>query len=801
MENQLSIALNHNKLLKNVDISKIDLQNIKGKLLTIGEGEILYREGDTADIIFLVISGEINILKKRLLGKTKSYLFMENDFFGHEEFFEETSRTSTAVALRDSYLISLTRDEVESLVRQDNEIHVNLREPVPENFDEAMARKEELKPADTQTFDEPELISDRSKEAPSTSHKEPETEKKNDYNFSQFKSDSARTENKNLVQPVTEIHNEKSFRFDDGSMPERFPIGDSFVSKEEGGGTRPETCVKDKINELPFDENAYLDEDGIPKPEFEIPEIQSKPAEAPEENNKTDNDLDDALFQILTGGEALAFQPPASAGKNIPHVIEPSALYVEPEPVKDLQPDKEIPVEIGSEETEPLLLSDFPDIEKEHTVRPEENDQENPFLDLLSDEPRHLQEEAPAAKPPLSERPLPLNEPIRVDVSNEILNVIELINSNITSDSVLKNIIQSSVDSAFAERAALYRVDWDKNELSLLNAGPYPKEKVRFGIGTGIAGTVAAKGEPINLKDVKDDPIFLPQLESWPGYIAVTVLSSPVRNRKGEIIAVLQLLNCTKGEFGEREESFMERISIHYANAIENSFRVETLQRELKSDSLKKMANFLANEVKKPVLVGRRYAEHLLKKQLPADATQLVNMIIDQLGQAVDSVNINSKCLSGDLILRTMSLSLNGILSGYAVKAEQYAENRLCQIVNKPGDDCIVKLDAKEFFQCYLNIIRNACDAMPDGGNITVSTRRAGNKIEIQFKDNGQGIPEGLEEKIFEPFVSYNRKEGAGLGLTVAKKLVELHNGSIRAESTYGEGSKIIISIPVDSAL
>ena len=85
MENQLLITLSRNKLLKNADISKIDIRSIRGRLITIGEGEILYREGDIADIIYLVSSGEINILKKRLLGKTKSFIFSENDFFAAEK--------------------------------------------------------------------------------------------------------------------------------------------------------------------------------------------------------------------------------------------------------------------------------------------------------------------------------------------------------------------------------------------------------------------------------------------------------------------------------------------------------------------------------------------------------------------------------------------------------------------------------------------------------------------------------------------------------------------------------------------
>lgn len=143
MENQLSILLSKNKLLKNVDISKFDLNRIKGKLLTVSEGQILYREGDSADNIFLVINGEINIIKKRLLGKTKSLIYTDNDFFGNDEFFEETSRVSTAIALRDSYVLMISREEVDYLISQNDEVFVNLHQPVSE-IEEPLTENKEI---------------------------------------------------------------------------------------------------------------------------------------------------------------------------------------------------------------------------------------------------------------------------------------------------------------------------------------------------------------------------------------------------------------------------------------------------------------------------------------------------------------------------------------------------------------------------------------------------------------------------------------------------------------------------------
>jgi signal transduction histidine kinase len=71
--------------------------------------------------------------------------------------------------------------------------------------------------------------------------------------------------------------------------------------------------------------------------------------------------------------------------------------------------------------------------------------------------------------------------------------------------------------------------------------------------------------------------------------------------------------------------------------------------------------------------------------------------------------------------------------------------------------------------------------------------------VEIRFKDNGLGIPDGFKEKIFEPFMSYGKKEGTGLGLAITKKIIESHNGKIAVQSSLGEGTTFIVTLPIAS--
>ena len=88
---------------------------------------------------------------------------------------------------------------------------------------------------------------------------------------------------------------------------------------------------------------------------------------------------------------------------------------------------------------------------------------------------------------------------------------------------------------------------------------------------------------------------------------------------------------------------------------------------------------------------------------------------------------------------------------------------------------------------------------MTEGGKIIVSTKRDDRRIKIFIKDKGLGIPDGFKDKIFEPFMSYGKKEGTGLGLSLTKKVVEAHNGTIEVESALGEGATFIVILPVAS--
>jgi signal transduction histidine kinase len=121
-------------------------------------------------------------------------------------------------------------------------------------------------------------------------------------------------------------------------------------------------------------------------------------------------------------------------------------------------------------------------------------------------------------------------------------------------------------------------------------------------------------------------------------------------------------------------------------------------------------------------------------------------------------------------------------------------------------DPCLPKtmIDEGQISQVFINIILNALDAMPDGGKLTVASRRGADEqgrdsIMIEFADTGIGISKHEIEKIFDPF--YTTKEagkGTGLGLSVSYNIVKRFKGDIKVESEPGKGTVFTIILPLE---
>jgi two-component system sensor histidine kinase EvgS len=109
----------------------------------------------------------------------------------------------------------------------------------------------------------------------------------------------------------------------------------------------------------------------------------------------------------------------------------------------------------------------------------------------------------------------------------------------------------------------------------------------------------------------------------------------------------------------------------------------------------------------------------------------------------------------------------------------------------------LMALDKERIWRVLTNLIGNAKEAMPAGGEIQISVAVGLQEARVEVLDNGPGVPEGIRDKIFDPFFTHGKAKGTGLGLSIVKKIVEAHGGQIDFSSEAGAGTTFGITLPI----
>lgn len=211
----------------------------------------------------------------------------------------------------------------------------------------------------------------------------------------------------------------------------------------------------------------------------------------------------------------------------------------------------------------------------------------------------------------------------------------------------------------------------------------------------------------------------------------------------------------------------------------------------------------LAHEIRNP-LSGIKGAAQLLEGPLSEGERLRCSSIIAKEAERLGNLLDRLLKPSGLAARRPEPVDVNEILIDVMFLESNVRENiefrRKLDVTIPP-----VPGDYDSLKQVFVNIIRNAAEAVGDGGRITVSTKwvadyRIGNRhtVMISVRDDGAGIPPGNLEKIFTPFFS-GRKDGTGLGLFISSQVVAKHGGAITAESGEGEGSVFRVRLPAGS--
>jgi signal transduction histidine kinase len=181
----------------------------------------------------------------------------------------------------------------------------------------------------------------------------------------------------------------------------------------------------------------------------------------------------------------------------------------------------------------------------------------------------------------------------------------------------------------------------------------------------------------------------------------------------------------------------------------------------------------------------------------------------DRLARLVTDLLDLSRIEAGRVELRRTPVPVQRIIQEVAENLLPMAAGKGLSLVTIPTDatPLLVFADRDKLQQVLINLIENATKFTPTGGCITVSVRNAGEQfVEIAVEDTGEGIPAAEQEAVFDKFHQVHRTgqgkpQGTGLGLTIAKSLIELHGGRIWVESEVGRGTRFVLTLPTQEAV
>jgi signal transduction histidine kinase len=212
-----------------------------------------------------------------------------------------------------------------------------------------------------------------------------------------------------------------------------------------------------------------------------------------------------------------------------------------------------------------------------------------------------------------------------------------------------------------------------------------------------------------------------------------------------------------------------------------------------------RMASSISHDLRHPLTAFLAYSEFLsegnLSEQQRKDLYQEIRLAVNRMTDLISSLLEFSKARRE---LRLTVGSVEETLQRAIQTVRARPEFRSVAVTLSHQGETEACFDARKLERVFHNLLLNACEAVPpDSGRIELSTVRTEDRLEIRVADNGSGIPEAVRETVFEPFVSYGKPNGTGLGLAVVHTIMQDHGGEVRVESTGHGGTVFKLALPV----
>ena len=335
-------------------------------------------------------------------------------------------------------------------------------------------------------------------------------------------------------------------------------------------------------------------------------------------------------------------------------------------------------------------------------------------------------------------------------------------------------------------------------------------------------GVALAEGQRQTVEDVLQSPVFAgqPSLQVLLDAGVRAVQSTPLISSRGAVSGMVSTHFGRAYRPSDRECRLLDLLARQAADYLERMrgeeqreklLRLAQQAREQAEAANRAKDEFLAmlgHELRNPLSAVRNaIAVAALDERQRARALDIARRQSDQLVRLVDDLLDVARITRGQVALRTTRIALSDFLPRAVEGARAHMEERGHTLtLSLPADEIELDGDAARLEQVIVNLLSNSAKYTDPGGTIEVIAERSDARVTIRIRDNGIGIPPELLPRVFDLFAQGSRaldraQGGLGIGLTLVRRIVELHGGTIEAKSAGPDmGTEMIIQLPVVSA-
>jgi signal transduction histidine kinase len=255
---------------------------------------------------------------------------------------------------------------------------------------------------------------------------------------------------------------------------------------------------------------------------------------------------------------------------------------------------------------------------------------------------------------------------------------------------------------------------------------------------------------------------------------------------------LIQQLNNAKNQVKEYADQLELKVKQRTRELIEAQNRL------LKSERLAaigEVAAMVGHDLRNP-LTSIAGATYYLKTKFGSKMDKKTKEMLELIEKGIEYSNkiINDLlAYSGEIQLELSETTPKSIIKA-ALALVKVPKN--IRIVDLTENEPRIKVDMQKIKRVFVNVIKNAIEAMPKGGKLTIISKKSEDSVKIAFIDTGTGMPKDILERIWTPFFTTKAK-GLGLGLPICKRIVEAHRGKISAKSTVRKGATLTVTLPI----